>query len=267
MSNLFRSTTKIRDVSNDNVLSLQFMKYVIRDINIDIDVIKDSLKNEYLTKEINVQLQIVQRTIDLFNDIMTLLLKYDIQDKIDLMNTSITTLTKIKKVFRKFKLILIEPPTCFYFCCKSKHQRLREELEQTMEIIMCENKILNNTLASHFGVSLQIKNPIFKACWLIMANNQLNNTTVSKQILFESLLSLLNKEIERTLPIYMKYVELIHALIDYIHISNKCNGDPNISIFELNSFSTTINNSIIELLNSFNMNKSVNINNYIYNSA
>jgi hypothetical protein len=177
--------------------------------------------------------------------------------KFELLNTIHLKLNKVVEILKKFTIWnkkistskylslknLLNCEQLIFFITNPTPSKLLEKLENTFieidplinELISLENNIL--------GTAIRINHPILQKAWMMMGENQLNDTVIPKRILIDNLYSMLLKEQKGCIPnkkYAMSKITDFVSKLDEIIISSP---DDNISITELNEYPITEENS------------------------
>ena len=179
-----------------------------------IDVVI-SIKKEYDTiKELKImnleELPVYENSTDTMNISIARMLKLWKNDipiqhtlKISLLENLNMKLTKFLKSLSKFKIwsdgLLNEKKVSCTFSCVKKIAKdtptsIKKELVDVFEEINPMISTIINLEKTIFGSALRIKHPVLQMAWMMIGENQLCDTAVSKTFLIESLIALLAKE-------------------------------------------------------------------------
>jgi len=196
----------------------------------------------------------LQRSINNLSKIYSYGIPIEHELKFQLLNTIHVKLKKFSKILKNFSEwdAKIIQPKCIsfeqflFFLSNQSPSKILNKLEKTfIEIeplinsqILLENKIL--------GTAIRIKHPILQKAWLMMGENQLNESYMPENILIDNLFDMYKKEKNDYIPegkkesICKKIGDFVKSL-DGLAISP---ADGNISIIEMNQFKITEENSI-----------------------
>ena len=122
-------------------------------------------------------------------------------------------------------------------CC-SKDQRSVVKTKKLKKYIiqLNDNLIIMRDLRDRiFGSALRIKHPVLRNAWLLLGENQLNDTSIKTNLIEDNLYQLLkvetkNKELNKT-----KWKPRVHKLLKVIDSSCLSAEDTRLSIMEMNS--------------------------------
>lgn len=124
-------------------------------------------------------------------------------------------------------------------CCKwakkflqDSPSKINDLLINSLEKIMPNLYLIEELESSIFGTAIKIENKLLRDAWMMMGANQLNDSSINKNILIENIFLLLKKEIgELRQPMFWKKkVELFVDILD----GNISSADGQISVAELN---------------------------------
>jgi len=218
------------------------------------------IKNEYKTiKLIQImnfeELPIYENSTEILNISITNILKLWKNDipiqhslKIVLLENLNIKLNKFLKILSKFKiwydgLINEKKIFCSFSCVrkiiKDTPTSIKKELELIFEEINPMISTVINLEKTILGSAIRIKHPVLQMAWMLIGENQLCDTAVSKTILIESLIALLTKEEEQVTE---DDITKICELVDRIDTIPGIKSDNLISIFELDMIEVTNDN-------------------------
>jgi hypothetical protein len=134
--------------------------------------------------------------------------------------------------FAKLSIIICNPPSKII----NNITHMFEEINIIIiEIIKLENTIL--------GSAIRIEHPMLQLAWLLVGENQLNDSFIDSNILIQSLLSLLKKEVPDMNEIQEQYyIKLITSFVHHIDNIGGTHMDSKISILELNQIKSSEDN-------------------------
>ena len=124
-------------------------------------------------------------------------------------------------------------------CCKlikkfieDSPSKINKLLVENLEKIMPNLYLVEELESSIFGSAIKIENEILRDAWMLMGANQLNDSSINKNILIENLFLLLKKEIctIKQADFWKNKIEIFVELLD----GNISSSDGQISIAELN---------------------------------
>jgi len=134
--------------------------------------------------------------------------------------------------FAKLSIIICNPPSKIIM---NIHHMFEEINIIIVEIIKLENTIL--------GSAIRIEHPMLQLAWLLVGENQLNDSFIDSNILIQSLLSLLKKEVPDMNEIQEQYyIKLITSFVHHIDNIGGTHMDSKISILELNQIKSSEDN-------------------------
>ena len=122
-------------------------------------------------------------------------------------------------------------------CC-SKDQRAVMKTKKLKKYItqLNDNLIILRDLRNRiFGSALRIKHPVLCNAWLLLGENQLNDTSITTNLIEDNLYQLLKVETKNKELNKLKWRPRVHKLLKFIDESCLSNGDARISIMEMNS--------------------------------
>jgi hypothetical protein len=172
--------------------------------------------------------------------------------KFELLYTISIKLKKFSKILKKFSEwnTKIIRPKCLsskqilFFLSNDSPSKILEKLEKTfVEIkpliedqIFLENKIL--------GTAIRIKHPILQKAWIMIGENQLNDTDVPVNIIIENLYAMYLKETNNYIPDKDWVIKQITNFVNNIDGIASSEKDGKISITEMNQYPLTEENSL-----------------------
>ena len=123
-------------------------------------------------------------------------------------------------------------------CCKwlkkftDSPSKINQLLVENLEKIMPNLYLVEELESSIFGSAIKIENDILRDAWMLMGANQLNDSSIDKNILIDNLFLLLKKEIGiiKQPDFWKNKIEIFVELLD----GNISSSDGKISIAELN---------------------------------
>jgi len=219
------------------------------------------IKKEYDTiKQLQImnfeELPIYRNSTDTLNNSISKILKLwhneiPIQHslKLVLLENLNIKLCKFLKTLSKFKiwyndLINQKKINCSFSCAKRVIKDTPTSIKKELEILFEEINPMITTVINLektiFGSAIRIKHPILQLAWIMIGENQLCDTAVSKTFLIESLISLLAKEEEQVTE---NDIEKICDLVNTINNMSGLKTDNLISIFELDMIEVTEENA------------------------
>uniref|UniRef100_A0A6C0E2T5 Uncharacterized protein n=1 Tax=viral metagenome TaxID=1070528 RepID=A0A6C0E2T5_9ZZZZ len=219
-----------------------------------------SIKKEYdIIKELKImnleELPVYENSTDSMNSSIERMLKLwkneiPIQHtlKISLLENLNMKLNKFFKILSKFKIwsdgLLNEKKVSCTFSCvkkivKDTPSSIKKELSDVFEEINPMIGTIINLEKTIFGSALRIKHPVLQMAWMMIGENQLCDTAVSKTFLIESLIALLAKEEEQVTE---NDIKNICNMVDKIDTMPGLKSDNLISIFELDMIEVTDEN-------------------------
>ena len=168
--------------------------------------------------------------------------------KISLLENLNMKLNKFFKILSKFKiwsdgLLNKKKVSCTFSCVKKivkdTPSSIKKELADVFEEINPMIGTIINLEKTIFGSALRIKHPVLQMAWMMIGENQLCDTAVSKTFLIESLIALLAKEEEQVTE---NDIKNICNMVDKIDTMPGLKSDNLISIFELDMIEVTDEN-------------------------
>lgn len=196
----------------------------------------------------------LQRSINNLSKIYSYGIPIEHELKFQLLNTIHVKLKKFSKILKNFSEwdAKIIQPKCLsfeqflFFLSNQSPSKILDKLEKTfiaMEPLINSQILLENKI---LGTAIRIKHPILQKAWLMMGENQLNESYMPENILIDNLFDMYKKEKNDYIPegkkeIICKKIGDFVKKLDGLAISP---ADGNISIIEMNQFKTTEENSI-----------------------
>jgi len=193
----------------------------------------------------------LQRSINNLYKIYSYGIPIEHELKFELLHTISIKLKKFSTILKKFSEwdTKIIRPKClsieqfFFFLSNPSPSKILAKLEKTfIEIkpliedqIFLENKIL--------GTAIRIKHPILQKSWMMIGENQLNDTDVPANIIIENLYAMYLKEVNGYIPDKDWVIKQITDFINKIDGIASSEPDGKISITEINQFPVTEENS------------------------
>jgi hypothetical protein len=122
-------------------------------------------------------------------------------------------------------------------CC-SKDQRSVVKTKKLKKYIvqLNDNLIIMRDLRDRiFGSALRIKHPVLRNAWLLLGENQLNDTSIKTNLIEDNLYQLLKVETKNKELNKIKWKPRVHKLLKVIDSSCLSAEDTRLSIMEMNS--------------------------------
>jgi|TARA_B110000967_G_C18850825_1_gene544509 hypothetical protein len=122
-------------------------------------------------------------------------------------------------------------------CC-SKDQRSVVKTKKLKKYIvqLNDNLIIMRDLRDRiFGSALRIKHPVLRNAWLLLGENQLNDTSIKTNLIEDNLYQLLKVETKNKALNKIKWRPRVHKLLKVIDSSCLSAEDTRLSIMEMNS--------------------------------
>ena len=123
------------------------------------------------------------------------------------------------------------------YLAHKKPATLKRRLKQCFKIVEELLPLINDLNLTIFGSAQRITHPILKKAWMLAGQNQLNDSSLSKNILQDNLYMLLKLEIDESSINRQKkqmYKGIIRRIVTDIDNRGASEGDGHISIAELN---------------------------------
>ena len=123
------------------------------------------------------------------------------------------------------------------YLAHKKPATLKRRLKECFKIVEELLPLINDLNLTIFGSAQRIKHPILKKAWMLAGQNQLNDSSLSKNILQDNLYMLLKLEIDESSINHQKkqmYKSIIRRIVADIDNRGASEGDGHISIAELN---------------------------------
>jgi hypothetical protein len=123
------------------------------------------------------------------------------------------------------------------YLAHKKPATLKRRLKQCFKIVEELLPLINDLNLTIFGSAQRITHPILKKAWMLAGQNQLNDSSLSKNILQDNLYMLLKLEIDESSINQQKkqmYKGIIRRIVADIDNRGASEGDGHISIAELN---------------------------------
>jgi hypothetical protein len=193
----------------------------------------------------------LQRSINNLYKIYSYGIPIEHELKFELLHTISIKLKKFSNILKKFSEwdTKIIRPKClsieqfFFFLSNPSPSKILAKLEKTfVEIkpliedqIFLENKIL--------GTAIRIKHPILQKAWMMIGENQLNDTDIPANIIIENLYAMYLKETNGYIPDKDWVINQITEFINKIDGIASAEPDGKISITEINQYPVTEENS------------------------
>lgn len=236
----------------DTIKSLVIIKDVIIIILAQINALKELsiINTEKFPMYANAVIEI-SLSIELLNKLYQHKVPLEHHLKFALINNlkiSLNEFNDILNEFQEWNKNINDSGCCLKIICKNKKKspvEMKKNLEITFEKINESMVQLNKLEHSILGSAIRINHPILRLAWILTGLNQINDITISKNILIQSLYSLLKKEIPDISNKELKhYLNLINILVNYADTIGGTQSDSLISIFELNQIEITNENSL-----------------------
>ena len=157
-----------------------------------------------------------------------------------LIMTHIHNELKPHKEFFKFINVWFHRNNCCYLLCCicSSSNRLPNIMEKMRENLECVKKQLitmNNLKRQVFGSSIRIEHPVFRQAWLLVGENQLNDTSIHQNVLSDNFYQLIKNIAGEDESDKKDWENKIYALLQHIEDETVSERDSHISIIELNN--------------------------------
>jgi len=210
----------------------------------------------------------LQRSINNLYKIYSYGIPIEHELKFELLHIISIKLKKFSEILKKFSEwdTKIIQPKCLsikqflFFLSNPSPSKILQKLEKTfIEIkpliedqIFLENKIL--------GTAIRIKHPILQKAWMMIGENQLNDTDVPVNIIVENLYSMYLKETNGYICNKIMVIKQINNFVNKIDGIASAEKDNRISITEINQFPITEENclSVKKLINIIDTNITMN---------
>jgi len=193
----------------------------------------------------------LQRSINNLYKIYSYGIPIEHELKFELLHIISIKLKKFSNILKKFSEwdTKIIKPKCFnieqflFFLSNPSPSKILAKLEKTfIEIkpliddqISLENKIL--------GTAIRIKHPILQKAWMMIGENQLNDTDIPANIIIENLYAMYLKEINGYIPEKEWVIKQISEFVNKIDGIASAKPDGKISITEINQYHVSEENS------------------------
>jgi hypothetical protein len=201
----------------------------------------------------------LQKSINNIHKIYSYGIPIEHELKFELLYTISIKLKKFSNALKKFSEWNTEiiKPKCLsskqflFFLYNDSPSKILEKMEKIFveikplieDLIFLENKIL--------GTAIRIKHPILQKAWIMVGENQLNDTSVPVNIIIENLYAMYLKETNNYVPDKECLIKQITNFVNNIDGIASAEKDGKISITEMNQYPLTQENclSVKKLIN------------------